>query len=454
MKNIVEKQRAFFNFNQTKDIDWRIQQLKKLRTLLKENEPLLYQAIYTDFQKSVFDTFTSELSLLYSEIDESVKKIRCWGKRKKVKTNMINFPAKSYIIPEPLGVSLVIGAWNYPLQLSLLPVIAAMGAGNTVILKPSEIASECSKVMAQIINQNFDPAYLKVIEGGVVETTELLEERFDKIFFTGSVAVGKIVYQAAAKNLTPATLELGGKSPAIVIDDCNLKIIIKRLVWAKFLNAGQTCVAPDYVLVSKKLEQKFLELLKTEIESQHFSIQNGNYVQIINSKNLNRLANLLDKEKIYYGGKYDEPSRFFEPTIIHNVRYDDKIMQEEIFGPILPVISYTSLDEAIAKIKEGEKPLSCYIFTSNEGIKNKLLKEISFGSGAVNEALMQITNSHLPFGGVGDSGMGAYHGEKGFGTFSHYKSILEKPTLVELNLKYFPHSIKKLKWIKWLMGVK
>jgi aldehyde dehydrogenase (NAD+) len=453
MKNIVEKQRAFFNFNQTKDVYWRIQQLKKLRTLIKENEPLLYQAIYADFQKSVFDTFTSELSLLYREIDETIHKVKGWVKSKNVKTNMLNFPAKSYIIPEPLGVSLVIGAWNYPFQFSLLPAIASMGAGNTIILKPSEIASECSKTMAQLINNHFDPAYFKVIEGGIAETTELLAQRFDKIFFTGSVAVGKIVYQAAAKNLTPVTLELGGKSPAIIIDNCDLKIIIKRLVWAKFFNAGQTCVAPDYVLVSKNLEQKFLELLKTEIESQHFSIQNENYVQIINIKNLKRLANLLDKDKLYFGGKYDEQSRVFEPTIMHNVCFDDKVMQEEIFGPILPVITYESLDDAIAKIKEGEKPLSCYIFTSNQEIKNKLLSEISFGSGAVNEALMQITNSHLPFGGVGESGMGSYHGENGFRTFSHYKSILEKPTLVELSLKYFPHSTNKLKWIKWMMGV-
>jgi len=454
MKNLVEKQRVFFNSNKTKDIEWRIQQLKKIRTLLKENEPLLYQAIYTDFQKSVFDTFTSELSLLYTEIDETIQKVKNWAKQKKVKTNMINFPAKSYIIPEPLGVSLVIGAWNYPFQLSLLPVIASMGAGNTIILKPSEIASACSKIMAQLINEHFDPAFFKVIEGGIAETTELLTHRFDKIFFTGSVAVGKIIYQAAAKYLTPVTLELGGKSPAIITEDCNLKIIMKRLIWAKFFNAGQTCVAPDYVLVPQSLEQQFLEVAKMEIEKEKFSIQNENYVQIINTKNIHRLVNLLDNEKIYYGGKYDEQSRIFEPTLMHHVTFDDKVMQEEIFGPILPVIAYQSLDDAIAKINEGEKPLSCYIFTSNQAIKNKLFNEISFGGGAVNEALMHITNCNLPFGGVGESGMGSYHGENGFRTFSHYKSILEKPTWMELSLKYFPHSKAKLGWIKWLMGIK
>ncbi|MGB4852200.1 MAG: aldehyde dehydrogenase [Ignavibacteria bacterium] len=454
MKNIVEKQRAFFNSNQTKEIEWRIQQLKKFRKVLKENEPLLYQAIYTDFQKSVFDTFANELSLIYSEIDETVQELKKWVKKKKVNTNVINFPSKSYIMPEPLGVTLVIGAWNYPFQLSLAPVIASISAGNTIILKPSEISSSCSKIMAQLINENFDPTFFKVIEGGIPETTELLTQRFDKIFFTGSVAVGKIISQAAAKYLTPVTLELGGKSPAIITEDCNLKTIVKRLIWAKFLNAGQTCVAPDYVLVHQSIEQRFLEMAKMEIEKEKFSIQNDNYVQIINTKNIHRLVNLLDKEKIYYGGKYDEQSRIFEPTLMHQVTFDDKVMQEEIFGPILPVIAYQSLDFAIAKIKEGENPLACYIFTSDQSIKNKILNEISFGGGAVNEAIMHMTNSKLPFGGVGESGMGSYHGENGFRTFSHYKSILEKPTWFELNLKYFPHTKAKLRWIKRLMGVK
>ena len=454
MQNIVEKQRAFFNSNQTKEIEWRIQQLKKFRKVLKENEPLLYQAIYTDFQKSVFDTFANELSLIYSEIDETVQELKKWVKKKKVNTNVINFPSKSYIMPEPLGVTLVIGAWNYPFQLSLAPVIASISAGNTIILKPSEISSSCSKIMAQLINENFDPTFFKVIEGGIPETTELLTQRFDKIFFTGSVAVGKIISQAAAKYLTPVTLELGGKSPAIITEDCNLKTIVKRLIWAKFLNAGQTCVAPDYVLVHQSIEQRFLEMAKMEIEKEKFSIQNDNYVQIINTKNIHRLVNLLDKEKIYYGGKYDEQSRIFEPTLMHQVTFDDKVMQEEIFGPILPVIAYQSLDFAIAKIKEGENPLACYIFTSDQSIKNKILNEISFGGGAVNEAIMHMTNSKLPFGGVGESGMGSYHGENGFRTFSHYKSILEKPTWFELNLKYFPHTKAKLRWIKRLMGVK
>lgn len=451
MEDIVKKQREFFNLNQTKTIDFRIQQLKKLRKLLTDNESLLNDAIYADFKKSAFDTFTNELALLYIDIDEAIRNVKKWAKRKSVKTNLVNFPSKSYMIPEPLGVSLIIGAWNYPYQLSLAPAIAAIGAGNTIILKPSELPSESSKVMAKLINENFDPAYFIVIEGGISETTELLKQRFDKIFFTGSVPVGKIVYQAAAKYLTPVTLELGGKSPAIIIDGCNLEVTVKRLIWAKFLNAGQTCIAPDYVLVPQALEQRFLELAKKEIEKENFSIQNGNYVQIINKKNVNRLANLLDREKVYFGGNYDEQTRIFEPTMMHQVNFSDKVMQEEIFGPILPVITYETLDAAIAKIKEGEKPLSCYIFTSNNKLKNKLLNELSFGGGAINDAVMHITNSNLPFGGVGESGIGSYHGEYGFKTFSHYKSILEKLTWIEPNLKYFPHSKLKLWWIKLLL---
>ncbi len=451
MEDIVNKQREFFNLNQTKTIDFRIQQLKKLRKLLTDNESLLNDAIYADFKKSAFDTFTNELALLYIDIDEAIRNVKKWAKRKSVKTNLLNFPSKSYIIPEPLGVSLIIGAWNYPYQLSLAPAIAAIGAGNTIILKPSELPNESSKLMAKLINENFDPAYFIVIEGGISETTELLKQRFDKIFFTGSVPVGKIIYQAAAKYLTPVTLELGGKSPAIITDDRHLEVIVKRLVWAKFLNAGQTCIAPDYVLVPQALEKRFLELVKKEIEKENFSVQNGNYIQIINTKNIRRLANLLDMNKVYYGGNYDEQSRIFEPTIMHQVNFNDKVMQEEIFGPILPVITYQTLDAAIAKIKEGEKPLSCYIFTSNNTLKNKLLNELSFGGGAINDAVMHITNSNLPFGGVGESGIGSYHGEYGFKTFSHYKSILEKLTWIEPNLKYFPHSKLKLWWIKLLL---
>lgn len=454
MKEIPAKQRLFFNSNQTKDLNYRIEQLQRLKTLLLSNQNSLNEAIYADFGKSPFETFTNEFGLVFLDIDEACCKLKKWAKRKRVRTNWVNFPAKSYIIPEPLGVSLIIGAWNYPYQLSLAPAIAAIAAGNTVILKPSELPSNTSNILAELINNSFDPAFFHVVEGGIEETTALLEERFDKIFFTGSSNVGRIVYQAAAKHLTPVTLELGGKSPAIFTEGANLKMGIKRLIWAKFLNSGQTCIAPDYVLLPKSMKDEFLRLAKEEIEQTSYSIENGNYIQIINNRNLERLKRLIDPNKVYSGGEVLEEKRIIQPTLMHNVTFEDAIMQEEIFGPILPVLTYDSLNEAISEVKKREKPLSCYIFTNDSSLKNKLLHELSFGGGAVNEAIMHISNSRLPFGGVGQSGMGSYHGEAGFRTFSHYKSILEKATWFETKLKYSPYSEGKIKWIKRLMGVK
>jgi len=452
MKQLIESQRNYFHSNITKNVNFRIKQLKQLYNVVKSNEEFLMQAIYDDFKKSTFDTYTNELALLYNDIKEAVKNVKKWSKPKKVKTNLVNFPSKSFIIPEPLGNSLIIGAWNYPYQLSLVPVVASMAAGNTIILKPSEMPENTSKAMAKLINNNFNPDYFKVIEGGITETTALLSERFDKIFFTGSVPVGKIVYQAAAKHLTPVTLELGGKSPAIITDDCNLEICIKRLVWAKYLNAGQTCIAPDYAFVHKSIIDKFLELAKKEIQKSNYSFANKNYVQIINEKNIKRLIDMLDESKIYHGGNYNISERFFEPTIMNNVSFDDKIMQDEIFGPILPVISYENIESIISEIKARPKPLACYVFTNSSEIKSKYLKEISFGGGCINDAVMHITNSNLAFGGVGESGIGAYHGESGFKVFTHYKSVLNKATWFEPNLKYSPQTQYKLKIIKFLMN--
>lgn len=452
MKELIRKQREFFDTNQTKDIDFRIVQLKKFKNLLKDATKKLNDAIFDDFRKSAFDTITSETSMIQAEIDLAIKKVKTWAKRKRVKTDLLNFPGKSYIIPEPLGVSLIIGAWNYPYFISLAPVIAAIAAGNTVVLKPSELPASTSRVMAEIINNNFDPSYFTVVQGGIAETEALLSERFDKIFFTGSTTVGRIVYQAAAKHLTPVTLEMGGKSPAIILDTTSMKIYVKRLIWAKFLNAGQTCIAPDYVLIPRQLKKQFIEAAIKEIRNQHFSIENHNYVQIITEKHIERLSRLLKKEKIVFGGSYNQQSRLFEPTIMDNVTFEDPVMQEEIFGPILPVISFDSLDSVIKEIKSRQKPLACYIFTSNRQLKDKVLNEISFGGGAVNDALMHISNLNMPFGGVGESGIGSYHGEFGFKTFSHYKSIFEKSLLFESDLKYYPRTDFKLKLIKMMFN--
>ncbi|MFT5820808.1 MAG: aldehyde dehydrogenase (NAD+) [Crocinitomix sp.] len=454
MKDLINKQRAYFNTNATKSVAFRKLQLKKLQTVLKQNETLLLEAIFQDFKKSAFDTYSTELSFVHHDISEAIKKVGKWSKIKRARTNLLNFPAKTYVIPEPLGVTLTIGAWNYPYLLSLAPVVAAIAAGNTVILKPSEAPPNTSRAMAKIINENFDPKYFHIIEGGIAETTALLAEKFDKIFFTGSVQVGKIVYQAAAKHLTPVTLELGGKSPAFITANCNLKMAAKRIVWAKFLNAGQTCISPDYILIDSKVKSEFITLVKSEIERAEYSTDNGNYVQIINDKNVARLAQLIDSNKVIIGGEINAVERHISPTVLDNVTFDDPVMQEEIFGPIMPIISYTDLDEAVAKVKSNPKPLSLYVFTKSKKDRVKILNELSFGGGGINEAVMQITNHHVPFGGVGESGTGAYHGESGFKTFSHYKSIIDKPTWFELNLKYSPRSTKKLKWVKLLIGQK
>ncbi|HEY4967561.1 MAG TPA: aldehyde dehydrogenase [Puia sp.] len=453
MEAIVNKQKEFFNSNLTKPIEYRIDQLKKLKTALKAWEPALTKAIYQDFQKGAFNTYLTEFLGIYVDLDASIKNLRSWASTKRVENNMLNFPGKSYIIPEPLGVCLVIGAWNYPINLTITPVISAIAAGNTAILKPSEMTPNTSAAMAKMIAAYFDPAFLTVVEGGIEPTTELLAQKFDKIFFTGSPKVGRIVYQAAANNLTPVTLELGGKSPLVVAADANIKFCVKRLVWGKFLNAGQTCIAPDYAMVHKTIEQAFLEALKTEIHAAQYALVNQNYTQIINEKNLDRLLALIRPENIYTGGKYDRATRWLEPTVLTGIGPNDPVMEEEIFGPILPVLPYEDLDSAIAFIKSRPKPLSLYLFSESNAIRKKLFSEISFGGGAVNDVLFHFANPELPFGGVGFSGMGSYHGEAGFRTFSHYKSIVQKPSWLEFPIRYFPYSGWKSTFIKWVKNM-
>ena len=448
---IVQKQHSFFNTNDTKSIAFRKQQLKKFKKILLDNEAALYKAIYADFKKSEFETYSSELALVYHEIDIALKNITKWARNKRVGTNIINIPGKSYIHPEPLGVCTIIGAWNYPIQLSLCPLVGAMTAGNTAILKPSEITVNTSNLLAKLINTNFPNNYLYVQEGGINETTSLLEQKVDHIFFTGSTFVGKIVYQAAAKNLTPVTLELGGKSPAVISQHCNLKMTAKRLIWSKFLNAGQTCIAPDYVVVHESIQKEFISLCKQEIENAQYKFENDNFTQIITNKHFSRLSKFLNEGTIEIGGDTDEVSRYIAPTLISQVNFESPVMQDEIFGPILPIIEYNNLDDIIKQIKQLEKPLSCYIFTENSNEKKKIVNEISFGGGCINDAVMHITNSKLPFGGVGGSGIGNYHGEHSFNTFSHYKSIISKSSWIEFPFKFFPLTPKKLKIIKFLM---
>lgn len=448
MKKIWREQEAYFATGKTKSITHRKEALRKIKDLLQQNEQKLYDAIYIDFKKSEFETYTSELALVYHDIDEALKNIKKWSKPKCTATNWLNMPGSSKIYPEPLGCTLVIGAWNYPYLLSLAPTVAAIAAGCTVVLKPSELPIHTSNVMAHLINSSFDAGLLHVVEGGIPETTSLLELSWDKIFFTGSIPVGKIVYQAAAKNLVPVTLELGGKSPAIITPNCKLSVSVKRLVWAKFLNAGQTCVAPDYVLVHTDIVDEFIKETKEQILQSEYAPENHNYVQIINEKNLKRVASLIDTDKVVYGGDVNTTKRTISPTLLYPASPEDACMQEEIFGPILPIIPYTNLEDALAVIRKMSKPLSAYIFTEDSNEKETFLSKISFGGGAINDALMHLANSNLPFGGVGQSGMGSYHGKAGFRTFSHYKSILDKSTLIEPNLKHSPMTQTKFNWIK------
>ena len=419
--------------------------------MILENENLLYEAIYKDFGKSKFDTFTTEISFVLNDIKYYLKNLKSLSKPKKVRTNLANQFGKSRIHNEPLGNILVIGAWNYPYQLSLSPIVAALAAGNCCILKPSEIAENTMKVMAKIINKNFPPEYLHVYEGGIDETTELLKLKFDKIFFTGSTKIGNIVYKAAAENLTPVVLELGGKSPAIITKDANLEVAAKRIVWGKFLNAGQTCVAPDYLLVEESVQEQFLEMLRKNIQQFKYEPQSEHYTKIINQKNFQRLIKLIDQDKIYFGGNSDEEKRYIEPTILTNINWKDEVMQEEIFGPILPVISFTNFNLILNEIIELEKPLAAYLFTNNSEEKENFKNKLSFGGGCINDVIMHLGNENLPFGGVGNSGIGNYHGKFGFETFSHQKAVLERSTWGEPNIKYPPYSEKKLSWIKRLM---
>ena len=450
-QNILEKQREFFNSQKTKNIKFRKMYLKKLRDALVNNEQELYKAIFEDFGKSKFDTFTTEISFVLKDIDYYLKNINSLSRPKKVSTNLANQFGSSKIYSDPLGCTLVIGAWNYPYQLSLSPMVTAIAAGNTCILKPSEVSENTAKAMSKIIADVFPPEYVCLIEGGVEETTELLKLKFDKIFFTGSTKVGKIVYEAAAKNLTPVTLELGGKSPAIVSSTADFEVAAKRIVWGKFINAGQTCVAPDYILVDEKVKDSFLDALKSYIQKFEYTAESPHYTQIINTRNFERLVKMIDHDKVFVGGNSDAAKRFIEPTLLQNVTWDDAVMQEEIFGPLLPVLTFNNFNEALRMIAEQEKPLSAYLFTKDSDEIENFVNKISFGGGCINDVVMHLSNDNLPFGGVGNSGIGSYHGKFGFQTFSHQKSVLDRATWGEPDLKYPPYTEDKLNWIKKLL---
>ena len=449
--DILQQQKTFFNTHATKDLDFRKAQLQKLKKVVKSNEKLLYDAIYQDFGKSEFETFGTEISFIYKDIDYYLKNLKSFAKPKSVLTNIVNQMGSSKIVFEPLGNCLVIGAWNYPYQLTLTPVIAAIAAGNTCMIKPSELPENTMKAMAKLINENFDAQFLYVVEGGVEETTAILKLRFDKIFFTGSPRVGKIVYKAAAEHLTPVTLELGGKSPAFVTEKADLQIAAKRIVWGKFINAGQTCVAPDYLYVAENIKAKFLKVLIEEIKKRNYTDNVDHYCKIINERNFDRLEKMIDREKVVFGGETNREKRYISPTVLDNVTWEDAVMQEEIFGPILPILTYKNLETAMQTVVEGEKPLSAYLFSNDAKEQELFTEKLSFGGGCINDTLMHLSNDRLPFGGVGNSGIGHYHGKFGFEAFSHQKAILKKSNYLEPELKYPPYSDAKLNILKKLL---
>ncbi|HEY9621856.1 MAG TPA: aldehyde dehydrogenase [Crinalium sp.] len=450
--SLLQNQRQFFNIGTTKDVDFRIAQLKALRQAIQAHESEILTALKADLHKSTGEAYLSEL-LVLKEIDYALKHIRQWAKPLRISTPLEQLPGRSRIYPEPLGVVLIMGAWNYPFQLMMAPLVGAIAAGNCAILKPSEIAPHTSRVVADVISKTFDPQYVTVMEGGAEVSQALLEEKFDHILFTGSAAIGKLVMAAAAKHLTPVTLELGGKSPCIVDRDIHLEHTARRIIWGKFLNAGQTCVAPDYLLVQKNVKADLIQAMQIVIREFYGDdpSQCEDYVRIISDRHFERLVQFLGDGRVVIGGDKNPSDRYLAPTVMDQVPLDAALMQEEIFGPILPVVEYEDLEEAIALINARPKPLALYIFSRSQQIQNRILKETSSGGAAINDTVMQFGVSALPFGGVGDSGIGQYHGKASFDTFSHYKSVLYKPFWLDIKLRYAPYK-GKLGLLKKIIG--
>ncbi|HDJ6098224.1 TPA: aldehyde dehydrogenase, partial [Staphylococcus aureus] len=427
------------------------EQLKKLSKAIKSYESDILEALYTDLGKNKVEAYATEIGITLKSIKNARKELKNWTKTKNVDTPLYLFPTKSYIKKEPYGTVLIIAPFNYPFQLVFEPLIGAIAAGNTAIIKPSELTPNVARVIKRLINETFDANYIEVIEGGIEETQTLIHLPFDYVFFTGSENVGKIVYQAASENLVPVTLELGGKSPVIVDETANIKVASERICFGKFTNAGQTCVAPDYILVHESVKDDLITALsKTLREFYGQNIQQSpDYGRIVNLKHYHRLTSLLNSAQmnIVFGGHSDEDERYIEPTLLDHVTNDSAIMQEEIFGPILPILTYQSLDEAIAFIHQRPKPLSLYLFSEDENATQRVINELSFGGGAINDTLMHLANPKLPFGGVGASGMGRYHGKYSFDTFTHEKSYIFKSTRLESGVHLPPYK-GKFKYIK------
>lgn len=441
IRQIVENQRTYFYTGATLPLSHRIEALKKIQSYILTHEAEIGKAIRKDLGKSDFESYMCETGLVLSEITYMLKRIRSFAKEKNVLTPLAQFHSRSFKKPSPYGVALIMSPWNYPFLLTIDPLIDALAAGNTVVLKPSAYSPYTSAVIQSMIEECFDTRYVAVITGGRAENTCLLNEHFDYIFFTGSQTVGKEVMRHAAAHLTPVTLELGGKSPCIVEESANIKLAARRIVFGKYLNCGQTCVAPDYIYCDRKIKDQLLAEIKRQIKRQFRSepLTNKNYGKIINEKHFDRITKLIDSSKVVFGGKCDHTTLKIEPTVMDHVTFDDAVMQEEIFGPILPILTYDSLDQAIHKINSMPHPLALYVFTSDKTAARKVTARCGFGGGCINDTIIHLATSEMGFGGFGESGMGSCHGKDGFRTFSHYKSIVDKKTWLDLPMRYQPY---------------
>lgn len=451
---LLQAMRQYYNSGATRGHAFRKEQLQKLRKAVLQHETELHQALYTDLKKSPEEAWVTETGFLLSEINAALKHLKQWMQPKPVGTNLVNLPSKSYVMSEPLGLVLIIGPWNYPLQLLFTPLAGAIAAGNCVVLKSSEFAPATSAVMKKIIAENFPPEYILFTEGdGAAVVPAMMNHfRFDHVFFTGSTTVGKMIYQMAAAQLTPVTLELGGKSPCVVESDADIKVAARRIAITSFSNVGQMCVAPDYILVHESKKTALIEALKKSIASfySHDPSTDYSYGKIINEKQFDRLVRYLQDGKILYGGLYDRSKLYIQPTLLDEVSLDSPVMQDEIFGPILPIIGFSDADEAKAIIARHPNPLAFYVFTGSKAKEKAWLQDVAFGGGCVNNASWHLTNHHLPFGGRGASGIGAYHGQNSFAVFSHQKAVMKTPTWFDPNIKYPPFK-GKLKIFKWVI---
>jgi aldehyde dehydrogenase (NAD+) len=447
---LVQQQRDFFLKGSTLEYGFRIKQLKLLSSLISGYEDKIIKALLDDFKKPPIETYMSEIHLTLDEIKLALKKLGRWMKPRRIPSNLINFPSRSMILKEPYGVTLILSPWNYPFQLGMIPLAGAIAAGNCAILKPSEYSPATSGLMAELVNNNFPAEFIKVVNEDSETARELLGQKFDFIFFTGSSNVGRLVATSAAKDLTPCVLELGGKNPCIIEKDFDLKLAARRIVWGKFFNGGQTCIAPDYLYVHEEVHDELIRQLVIQIEEQFGKDprKSGDLARIINRKNFNRIYSYIDSSKVVAGGITDEEDLYISPTLMDRVTWDDAVMQYEIFGPVLPILTYRNIEEVIGKLKFMEKPLSFYLFTHSRRIQDLFLKHISFGGATLNDTISHFVNPNLPFGGIGLSGYGAYHGKHTFDVFSHTKSVMIRGTWMDLPLRYPPYNDKKQKQIR------